>query len=524
MTETSIPPELAERLAFLEIGSRERRQLGQLQQKVRGSLGSVLDSFYEKLGRRPELTKFFSSPMQQQTARRRQEEHWAQLLGGELGADYLNSTRRIGDAHARIGLEPQWYIAGYALLVERLCADLVRQTVSEQSARRGFWGRSRSPAPDGDLLASQVSLIIKTAFLDMDLSLKAYMQNVDVAEQIRVEQERISSLGVLTESLADALEQMAEGDLVQEIDNGEADRSNRMSNAFRKACAGLGSIILAVRDTSGKVESRARSISDSSEDAATRIGEQVEGLQMVARTIGELTESVKSVATEASKADDTVSRCCGETVQGGEVVARTINAMGKISSSSNQISQIIGVIDDIALQTNLLALNAGVEAARAGDAGLGFGVVAQEIRALARRSATAAKEIKSLIGESLEDVERGVRLVDETGGALRSIQSSVEQLGEAVGQIASGAQAQAQRIMEINTSTTQLEAATRANSIRVQEATDSSRALAIDATDLMKLVMNFKVRERVSQEEKYVPRELKTRGAFGDQKKSGQLV
>ena len=177
----------------------------------------------------------------------------------------------------------------------------------------------------------------------------------------------------------------------------------------------------------------------------------------------------------------------------GEVVRRAVSAMGEIEKSSAQISQIIGVIDEIAFQTNLLALNAGVEAARAGDAGRGFAVVASEVRALAQRSAEAAKEIKSLISASTEQVAQGVGLVGETGKALERIVTQVTEINGLVSEIAASAKEEALGLAQVNTAVNEMDHVTQQNAAMVEESTAASRVLADEARELSRLVARFKL-------------------------------
>ena len=179
----------------------------------------------------------------------------------------------------------------------------------------------------------------------------------------------------------------------------------------------------------------------------------------------------------------------------GEVVRETVSAMSGIEASSKQIGNIIGVIDEIAFQTNLLALNAGVEAARAGDAGRGFAVVATEVRALAQRSADAAKEIKTLISASSQQVDAGVKLVGETGKALGRIVEQVAKLNGLVGDIAASAQEQATGLDEVNTAVNQMDQVTQQNAAMVEQSTAASHSLAEEAEELARLVGQFRIGE-----------------------------
>jgi methyl-accepting chemotaxis protein len=177
----------------------------------------------------------------------------------------------------------------------------------------------------------------------------------------------------------------------------------------------------------------------------------------------------------------------------GEVVGQAVTAMGEIEQSSHQISSIIGVIDEIAFQTNLLALNAGVEAARAGDAGRGFAVVASEVRALAQRSAEAAKEIKALISASSTQVAAGVNLVGETGKALKRIVTQIAEINGVVTDIAASAQEQATGLNEVNAAVNQMDQVTQQNAAMVEESTAASYALAQEADELSRMMSQFKV-------------------------------
>ena len=182
------------------------------------------------------------------------------------------------------------------------------------------------------------------------------------------------------------------------------------------------------------------------------------------------------------------------------MVRQAVEAMGAIAKSSQQISQIIGVIDEIAFQTNLLALNAGVEAARAGDAGRGFAVVASEVRALAQRSAEAAKEIKSLISASTTQVDNGVKLVGETGNALDRITSQVADINNVISEIAAGAHEQATGLVQVNTAITQMDQVTQQNAAMVEEATAASHSLSQETAQLSDLIGQFKVGQAASSE------------------------
>ena len=214
-------------------------------------------------------------------------------------------------------------------------------------------------------------------------------------------------------------------------------------------------------------------------------------MEETAAALDQLTASVREAAESASEVENVVTKARKDAEESGVIVSEAVDAMSMIRKSSNEISQIIGVIDDIAFQTNLLSLNAGVEAARAGEAGRGFAVVASEVRALAQRSSDAAKQIKLLITSSSEQVETGVGLVGRTGEALASIIDRVSSIDKLVSGIASGSREQSSGLSEINIGMSQLDQVTQQNAAMVEEATAAATTLRTEAAGLTHVVGRF---------------------------------
>jgi methyl-accepting chemotaxis protein len=220
---------------------------------------------------------------------------------------------------------------------------------------------------------------------------------------------------------------------------------------------------------------------------------QAAGLEEAAAALEEITTTAGSTAQGADRVADVSAQARTHVHQSVEVVQSAVTAMTQIDNSSREISQIVGVIDEIAFQTNLLALNAGVEAARAGDAGRGFAVVASEVRALAQRSAEAAREIKGLIATSAVSVDAGVRLVGETGEALRRMVGRVAEIDGLVGEIAASAQEQATGLRQVNTAVNQMDQMTQQNAAMVEQSTAACHVLAREAQALTASVSRFAV-------------------------------
>jgi len=307
--------------------------------------------------------------------------------------------------------------------------------------------------------------------------------------------------------LGDGLKDLAGGDLMVRLDDGFSPTYAQIRDDFNEAIDKLKSTILTVVESTGAISTGAQEICAASDDLSRRTEQQAASLEQTAATITEITEAVKKSAEGTSHAREVVTAADADAKQSAVVVRQAVDAMGAIVKSSQQIGQIIGVIDEIAFQTNLLALNAGVEAARAGEAGRGFAVVASEVRALAQRSAEAAKEIKTLISESAGQVDAGVKLVGETGRSLERIMAQVTDINAVVGDIAAGANEQSTALQEINTAIEQMNLVTQQNAAMVEESTAAGHSLSQETSKLSQLISQFHVGRATS--EATLRRELK---------------
>jgi len=295
------------------------------------------------------------------------------------------------------------------------------------------------------------------------------------------------------QTIADGLGRLAEGDVRQEIKDPFIPSLDKLRTDFNASVAVLRDVLIAVGETASTIGSATEEIRVASDDLARRTEQQAASVEETAAAIEELTGTVRASSEKAEEAGALVEKTKTGAENSGAIVAKAVSAMGAIEASSQQISQIIGVIDEIAFQTNLLALNAGVEAARAGEAGKGFAVVAQEVRALAQRSAEAAKEIKGLIQTSTSQVEQGVTLVGETGKALESIVAEVQLVNENVQAIVQAARVQAVGLAEINKAVGSIDEGTQQNATMVEESTAACHNLAKETDELNSLLAKFDV-------------------------------
>ena len=328
--------------------------------------------------------------------------------------------------------------------------------------------------------------------------------DADIVEaKTRAERERLAASEaaiaqqqeLVVRSFGVGLSRLADGDLTYRVRDDLPHQYETLRSDFNGAMGKLQDTMQVIIGNADGIRSGSREITHASDDLAKRTEQQAAGLEETAAALEEITATVKKTADGAQEARRVVSSAKVDAEHGGEVVGKAVTAMGQIEASAQQITQIIGVIDEIAFQTNLLALNAGVEAARAGDAGRGFAVVAQEVRALAQRSAEAAKEIKALITASTEQVGAGVDLVGQTGKALERILDQVSRINGVVGEIAASAREQATGLDEVNLAVNQMDQVTQQNAAMVEESTAASHALAREADALTQLMGQFQVGE-----------------------------
>ncbi len=298
--------------------------------------------------------------------------------------------------------------------------------------------------------------------------------------------------------LAHAVEvtrELAGGNLAISVEVTRADEIGSLLTALKNLGEALRSVVTEVRQSADTLASASAEISAGNSDLSQRTEEQASSLEETASSMEELTSTVRQNADNAIEANRLAAGSSESAAQGGVAVGQVVHAMQEITTSSRKINDIISVVDEIAFQTNLLALNAAVEAARAGDQGRGFAVVAGEVRALAQRSAGAAKEIKALIGTSVGKVEEGTQLVDQAGTTLNQLIEGVRKVGELIAEISAASQEQSSGIDQVNKAITQMDEVTQQNAAMVEEMAASSRSLEEQAAALRELVGFFRVDE-----------------------------
>jgi methyl-accepting chemotaxis protein len=286
---------------------------------------------------------------------------------------------------------------------------------------------------------------------------------------------------------------IAAGDLTQRITVEGKDEASALLESLRQMQDFLRNLVGQVRVSGESIGTASAEIASGSQDLSTRTEQAASSLQQTASSVEQLTGTVKQSADSARQANQLAASAAEVAQRGGTVVSQVVSTMDEINASSKKIADIIGVIDGIAFQTNILALNAAVEAARAGEQGRGFAVVASEVRSLAQRSAEAAKEIKGLIGASVDKVETGSRLVTDAGSTMNEIVSSVQRVSDIIGEITASAAEQSDGIGQVNTAVSQLDQMTQQNAALVEQSAAAAESLKDQALRLNQVVGAFRL-------------------------------
>jgi len=391
---------------------------------------------------------------------------------------------------------------------ERVINDTVRMFSAmangdlTQSIEGDYQGSFNDLKRDANLTVNKLTQVIEgdiqnlvNSALNGDLS-----QRIDTSDKEGFYKNLSSGLNELLESsssfvsdVGNLFASMSEGDLTKPINQEYKGDFERIKRDANETLSKLTDIMLKIREAANTVHTAADEIAQGNADLSQRTEEQASSLEETASSMEEITSTVKQSSDNSSEANQLASEAKNKAEQGGETVHEAIAAMKEILASSNRISDIIGVIDEIAFQTNLLALNAAVEAARAGEQGRGFAVVAGEVRNLSKRSADAAKEIKDLIRDSVVKVETGSNLVNESGETLSSIVHAVDRVAGMIAEVNNAAAEQTSGIEQINQAVSQMDEMTQQNAALVEEASAASEAMSEQASSMNKLIGFFKM-------------------------------
>jgi len=500
MTKSTSPKSenLQSRLDFLGFDEAGRKRLASIRTHIDKHLPLALEAFYTKLARVPAVSKFFDGKPHMDKAKGKQIGHWGAIATGQFDDAYMEASSRVGLRHAKIGLEPRWHIGGYGLIVETLVRGVVHDAMAEiVTQKTGLLGRKVPLDPqkimdETDAMAAALAEMLKATLLDIDIGVSAYFDKL--TEEAKASEEAAAAKITRAVTLTGAvLKDLAQGDLTTRITAAFEPEFQAIKDDTNAVAERLTAIVGQLQGTSRSLKTATGEILAGTNDLAERTTRQAATIEQTTAAVEQLSMAVVENARRAETASDKAQSVSASAKDGGEVMNQANGAMGAIEASSAKISNIIGLIDDIAFQTNLLALNASVEAARAGDAGKGFAVVAVEVRRLAQSSAQASTEIKVLIDASANEVRQGALLVGQASEKLLDILAGAQESSQLIDSIAQANKQQSTALEEVSIAVRQMDEMTQHNAALVEETNAAIEQTEGQANELDGIVDIFKL-------------------------------
>ncbi|WP_052134997.1 protoglobin domain-containing protein [Sphingomonas sp. 37zxx] len=458
------------RLTFMGIDEQQRATLAKIQPIMGSMLSDGLERFYTTARKTPETAVFFRDEAHMRKAKASQHAHWLNIASGRFDDNFYSSVRRIGSVHARIGLEPRWYIGAYALVLEELMRGA--------SKRFSFWQRLRSWFRLPSATDASIALV-KAALLDLELSVSIYFEQGQAERD-----EAIRKLG-------DALQGLADGDLASNLDQLPSSFA-ALQSSYDQTLESVRSMIGAVTQSTIGIRSGSHEIAQASLDLAQRTEGNAASLEQTSAALVQIDSRLRATAEVSgqtvTRADKAIT-----TVGGGRATAvEAVAAMGRVSDSAKGIDGVIEGLDKIAFQTRVLAMNAAVEAGRAGDAGRGFAVVADLVSALAMRAEEEAKRARDQLTLTQTDIATAVQAVQNVDGALADISTEVGAVHELLGAMAGDTMVQSEAITQISVAIRAMDHATQQNAAMVEETSAAARNLTSEVASLSDQAARFR--------------------------------
>jgi methyl-accepting chemotaxis protein len=454
----------------MEMDAAQRATLSSNSTLIRSVIGKALDRFYSRVRATPETARFFANPQHMSGAQSAQQAHWGQLADAKFDANYYDSVRRIGATHARIGLEPRWYVGGYALLLEQL--------LNETAARTPLWRRLRNALSPRATAALPVALT-KAALLDMELSISIYIEEEQASRE--------KAVATLDQSLA----ALADGDLTQQLADMPGSYAS-LERSYNHTLQKMREMIGGVAAGTQRIHGTISEIAQASEDLARRTQSNASSLEETSAAVSQMDSRSRNTAQAAQSTVARADQAIATVDDGRSVANQAVEAMNRVSESAKGIDTVIEGLDKIAFQTRVLAMNAAVEAGRAGEAGRGFAVVADLVSALAMRAEEEAGRAREQLTHTQAEVVTAVEAVIKVDGALANISSDVGEVHALLGSMAQDNSAQAVAIGEVSTAIGTMDKGTQQNAAMVEQTSAATRTLSQEAQMLAELTAAFR--------------------------------
>jgi methyl-accepting chemotaxis protein len=439
----------------------------------------------------PELNKFKEQTKKYDEAQQKLSAVFAQAATADEKSLLGQIKQYEGIAMPAIAKASELYLANNAVDATRVMIKEIRPAQKKWMEALDQLAKLEDSQNAQSQIDAQAAFVSARNFM---LGLLALAVAIGVAAAVVITRGLLKQLGGEPDYTARIAASIADGDLSIGIDTAASDRDSLLVE-MKEMRDSLVGIVSQVRRGTETIGTASREIAAGNIDLSSRTELQASSLEKTASAMERLTSTVKQNADNAREANQLAATASDVATKGGDVVSQVVDTMGSINASANKIVDIIGVIDGIAFQTNILALNAAVEAARAGEQGRGFAVVASEVRNLAQRSAAAAKEIKGLISDSVEKVERGSKLVGQAGVTMDEVVASVKRVTDIMGEIASASAEQSAGIEQANQSIIEMDSMTQQNAALVEEAAAAAQSLQDQAAELARVVSIFKLAE-----------------------------